>query len=265
MPSCPARARALLWVSSALAEWAIAVGIEPSPEVLFNEATIERHLRGLIGKASESSRRTRRANLRYLAGTLGLRLHPQPSPISRSGPAKPYSQDEIAEYLLLARHQSLARRRSIEALICLGAGAGLDGQDLRHLTGANVVVRSGGVLVVIEKGRRRVVPVLERYGDMALSCAAYFGDSYMTGGRCPTRKNVTTPVLERTRGGVTLERLSVSRLRSTWLYEQLERLCLNAFLRAAGVRSSQRLFELAAYLPEVEEHDLVLLLGGSHS
>jgi hypothetical protein len=36
-----------------------------------------------------------------------------------------------------------------------------------------------------------------------------------------------------------------------------------ALLRAAGLRYSQRLFDLALSLPQIEEAELVLLLGGS--
>ena len=85
----------------------------------------------------------------------------------------------------------------------------------------------------------------------------------MVGGIAPTRKNVTTPILARLSGGVGLERLSVSRLRSTWIAEQLGRLGVPALLSAAGLKYSQRLFDLALSLPEIDEAELVLLLGGS--
>ena len=85
----------------------------------------------------------------------------------------------------------------------------------------------------------------------------------MVGGIAPTRKNVTTPILARLSGGVGLERLSVSRLRSTWLSEQLERLGVPALLSSAGFKYSQRLFDLAGSLPAMGEPELVVLLGGS--
>ena len=94
-------------------------------------------------------------------------------------------------------------------------------------------------------------------------CAAFSGAHNMVGGVAPTRRNITTPVLARLSGGVGLERLSVSRLRSTWLKEQLERLGVPALLRAAGLKYSQRLFDLALSLPDIGEAELVVLLGGS--
>jgi hypothetical protein len=98
---------------------------------------------------------------------------------------------------------------------------------------------------------------------MLCVCAAFSGARNMVGGIAPTRKNVTTPVLARLSGGVGLKRLSVSRMRSTWLAEQLEDLGVPALLRAAGLKYSQRLFDLALSLPDIEEAELVLLLGGS--
>jgi len=257
------RARALLLSCSALIDWAITVGIDLRPASLLSEATIERHVATAMTESKDSSRRTRRANLRFMARAIGLPLRPEPSPISRSGPAPAYSEAEIDAYLGLAHHQPLSRRRVLEAMIGLGAGAGLDGYDMRYVTGDDVIWRSGGLLVVVRQGRGRAVPVLRRYQQMVAVCAAFHKDAYMVGGLSPVRKNVTTPVLERTRGGAHLERLSVARLRSTWLAHQLEAIGFHGLMAAAGLKSSQRLFELAAALEPLAEDELVVLLGGT--
>jgi hypothetical protein len=262
-PKGPSRARALLWSCSALAEWAITVGMDLRPSSLLSEATIERHVATAMTEATDSSRRTRRANLRFMARTLGLRLLPEPPPISRSGPALPYSRAEIDAYLSLAHHQPSSRRRVLESMIGLGAGAGLDGHDMRYVTGDDVIWRSGGLLVVVGQGRERTVPVMQQYRQLVAVCAACAGKAYMVGGLSPVRKNVTTPVLERTRGGAHLERLSVARLRSTWLSHQLEAIGFHGLMAAAGLKSSQRLFELAAALEPLAEDELVSLLGGT--
>lgn len=70
-------------------------------------------------------------------------------------------------------------------------------------------------------------------------------------------------MLTRANGGVGLKRLSVSRLRSTWLSEQLERLGVPALLSSAGFKYSQRLFDLAGSVPAMSESELVMALGGS--
>jgi hypothetical protein len=151
----------------------------------------------------------------------------------------------------------------MESMLCLGLGAGLDGMDMRYVTGHHVLARSGGLVVVVEGARARVVPVLARYQEMLAVCAEFSAACNMVGGIAPTRKNITTPVLARLSGGVGLERLSVSRMRSTWIAEQLGRLGVPALLRATGLKYSQRLFDLALSLPDIDEAELVLLLGGS--
>ena len=140
---------------------------------------------------------------------------------------------------------------------------GTRGRARRVDTGRHVIFRSGGLVVVVEGTRSCVVPVLVRYQEMLALCAGFSGDAYMVAGFAPTRKYVTAPVLTRANGGVGLKRLSVSRLRSTWLAEQLERLGVPALLSSAGFKYSQRLFDLAGSLPAMGEPELVVPLGGS--
>jgi hypothetical protein len=61
------------------------------------------------------------------------------------------------------------------ALICLGAGAGLIGSELRHLTGSGVIWRSGGLVVVVGGHRARVVPVLASFQEPLAEAAAFAG------------------------------------------------------------------------------------------
>ena len=237
------------------------VGIEPSLSSLFNEAVIERHIEVAMENDPPSARRTRRANLRFIARALKMPLFPEPSPIGRKGPAAPYSPGEIEAYFTFARSQITARRRNIEAMLCLGLGAGLDGVDMRYVTGRHVFSRSGGLVVVVEGAGLASCPCFTRYQELLCSCAEFSGGSYMVGGFAPTRKNVTTPVLARASGGIGLKRLSVSRLRSTWIAEHLEHLGLHGLLYAAGLKYSQRLFDLAGHVPSMSEPELVACSG----
>ena len=88
----------------------------------------------------------------------------------------PYSPAEIAAFLALADAQpTVSRRMRAAGLVCLGAGAGLTGADLRGVRGADVVCRSGGVLVDVRGARPRAVPVLARYHQRLLACAEFAG------------------------------------------------------------------------------------------
>ena len=181
-----------------------------------------------------------------------------------SGPRRPTARREIAGYLALADAQpTVARRMRAAGLVCLGAGAGLTGADLRGVRGADVACRSGGVLVEVRGARPRAVPVLARYHQRLLACAAFAGSGLVTGGTSAVRKNITTPLTRSLAGGTGLPRLEASRLRATWLAECAQLLGLATFMHAAGITCSQRLGDLLAALDPADEADAVALLGGT--
>lgn len=261
-PVSPTRAKALLWACAKLGAFATSVGLELSPEVLLHPSVIERFiLVGTLG-LSPAGKRTLRTNLGYVA----RRMHsngPDPIALPRERAKAPYSPAQIAGYLALAEAQpSLSRRHRVTGLICLGAGAGLIGADLRRLWGSDVIKRSGGVVVEVRGRRPRVVPVLARYHQPLLAAAAFVGGASVIGGDEPDRHNVTTPLISSLSGGVDLPRLDTYRLRSTWLAACGELIGLKAFMAATGFTCSQRLGDLAAELPEWPERACVTLLGG---
>lgn len=176
----------------------------------------------------------------------------------------PYSPAEIDGYLALAAAQPTAARRMRAAgLVCLAAGAGLTGADLRAVRGSDVHRRSGGVLAEVRGRRPRAVPVLARYHGILLASAEFAGTGLVTGGADPARKNVTTPLTGSLSGGAGLPRLETSRLRSTWLAGCAQLLGLPAFMHAAGITCSQRPGDIIAALPPGDEAEAVALLGGS--
>ncbi|MBV6425198.1 MAG: hypothetical protein NAOJABEB_03012 [Steroidobacteraceae bacterium] len=262
-PTGPARAAKLLWVASRLASWAQAVGLACRAEVVLHPSVIERFVAVGLSQLSDQSRRTARAELRYLARRLTPQLvPPAPQPLPRGRAKAPYDPAEVAAYFGLAAAQPTQRRRHrLTALLCLGLGAGIEAADLRHLRGSDIGRRAGGVVVTVSGRRARRVPVLARYGEALLAAAAHAGEGFVCGGESATRKNLTTPLLEGIAGGAELPRLEVSRLRCTWLAEQLGRLGVPALLAAAGVTHSQRVFDLAATLDPGNEADIIRRLS----
>ncbi|CAN5223293.1 hypothetical protein BH24ACT1_BH24ACT1_05150 [soil metagenome] len=265
-PAGPARARSLLWATSRLAAWGLSVGLELAPEVLLAPSVIERYVAVGMASVSASSRRTMRANLRFVARRAAPALGHPPSPpaLARSRAKAPYTDAEIAAYFTLAGAQPTPGRRArLEGLLCLGLGAGLEGAELRGIAGACVVARSGGVVVEVGGRRARTVPVVVRYQAMLLASATFAGEGFICGGTSPGRKNVTSNLVGKLAGGADLPRLDVGRLRATWLAGHLERLGLVALLHAAGVVCSQRLGDLAAHIDPPDEAAMVELLGAS--
>ena len=116
-------------------------------------------------------------------------LAPADTPLPREHAKAPYSPAEIAGYLALADAQpTVARRMRAAGLVCLGAGAGLAGADLRAVRGSDVTCRSGGVIVDVRGARPRAVPVLARYHGLLLASAAFAGSGLVTGGTEPGRR-----------------------------------------------------------------------------
>jgi integrase len=263
-PRTRERAKALLYAASRLACFGESLGMELSAQALLAEATIERFVLTGCRTVSPATRRTLRTNLRALARA--FEAHPGPGPVAlpRERAKPPYGEAEIEGYLRLAGAQpSEARRRRATALLCLGAGAGIVGAELRHLRGRDVVERSGGLVVAVGGRRARVVPVLARFHEPLGAAAAFAGDCLIVGGREPGRRNVSDALCAALSADASLGRLEAGRLRATWLTECAELIGLGAFMRAAGIRCSQRLGDLVAGLPEVGEETAMALLGGT--
>ena len=261
-PATRPRANALLWAAARLAAFAVPLGLEPVPGVLLHPSVIERftaHAAGLSGPA----RRTLRTNLRFVARAVVPALAPADAPLPRERAKAPYAPAEIDGYLALARAQpTVTRRMRAAGLVCLGAGAGLAGADLRAVRGADIARRPGGVIVEVHGRRPRVVPVLARYRQPLLASAEFAGAGLVTGGTDPARKNITTPLIRSLSGGTGLPRLQVSRLRSTWLADCARLLGLATFMHAAGITCSQRLGDIIAALDPGDEAEAVALLSG---
>jgi hypothetical protein len=117
------RAKSLLWAAGKLADYAIGLGLEPVPEVLFHSSVIERFAVSAPG-LSGAARRTLRTNLRFLARRVVPALAPVDAPLPRERSKAPYSAAEIAGYLALTDAQPTMGRRM--------RAAGLSHQIVEH-------------------------------------------------------------------------------------------------------------------------------------
>jgi integrase len=260
-PEGKERAKNLLWAAGRLADFGIGLGLDAAPGVLLHPSVAERFTRCAPG-LSPVARRTLRTNLRFIGRRVMPQLYPADLPLPRERSKAPYSPAQVDGYLALAGAQPTpARRMRAAGLVCLGAGAGLIRADLRAVRGADVICRSGGVIVQVRGARPRVVPVLARYHEPLLAAARFAGTGLVTGGADPGRRNLTTPLTRSLAGGTGLPRLDTSRLRATWLRDCADLLGLATFLHAAGITCSQRLGDLLATLEPAGEAEAVALLG----
>ena len=257
------RAKNLLWAAGKLADYAASLGLDLVPAVVLHPSVAERFTRCAPG-LSPVARRTLRTNLRFIGRQVVPQLYPADLPLPRERAKQPYSPAEISGYLALADAQpTTGRRMRAAGLVCLGACAGLVRGDLRDARGADVIARSGGVVVTVRGARPRAVPVLARYHARLLAAARFAGTGLICGGTDPGRRNLTNPLIIALDGGTGLPRLDTSRLRATWLAEAAGLLGLATFMRAAGISCSQRLGDLAAGLEPAGEAEAVRLLGAA--
>jgi len=262
-PQGQERAKNLLWAAGKLADYALGLGLDLVPEVVFHPSVIERFARAAPG-LSGVARRTLRTNQRFIGRSVAPQLHPADAPLPRERSKMPYSPAQIDGFLALADAQpSRERRMRAAGLVCLGAGAGLIRGDLREVRGSDVACRSGGVIVIVRGARPRAVPVLARYHARLLAAARSAGAGLVCGGADPGRRNLTNPLIRALDGGGGLPRLDTSRLRATWLRDCAELLGLATFMRAAGISCSQRLGDLIAGLEPGREDETVRLLGAA--
>jgi integrase len=257
------RAKALLFAATQLGSFGELVGLELAATSLFTPSVMERCVRHRQRALSAATTLTLATNLRALARVVATPPTAPALQLSRTRAHHPYSHHEISRYLALATYQPTpARRARASALVALGAGAGLTSSDLRLVRGPDVQPRSGGLVVMISGAHPRVVPVLARYHDVLVGAARFAGDQFIIGGDESTRPNVTNRLVSSLSGGEDLERLSIRRLRSTWLAQVAELIGLRTFLVAAGLTCSQHLGDLAALCELASETAMVQLLGG---
>jgi integrase len=257
-PKSKQRAKALLFAAAKLAKFAKSLGVSLEVDTVLSRAFIERFL--VLAPLNPPTRRTLKTNLGHLASK--VRGHgPVLTPCPREHAKAPYDEAEIALFLALADAQPTpARRHKASALICLCAGAGLYPSELRDVVGTDVVVRSGGVLVVVKGKRPRAVPVLCAFQERLVEAAGFAGGGYIIGGSDARRRNVTNNLVSGLAGGDDLARIDLSRLRSSFLVAMAARIGPRAFMDAAGVTCSQRLGDLVAELASPSERQAVALL-----
>jgi integrase len=263
-PEGAARARTLLWSCARLATWGEQKGLEPCATALLHPSVLERYVLSGLADLSEGTRRTMRANLRYVARHAAPQFAaPRAAVLRRDTLKRPYTDAQVERYLALVMHQSTPERVArLTGLLCLGLGAGLEASDMRLVRGNDIVERSGGLVVCVGGAKARLVPVLERFGRRLRASATFAGGGFVVGGNVPGRKNITSALVATMDVG-RLDRLEIPRLRATWLAEHIRRLGLDALVAAAGLTSSSRVVELAVSMGPPDEAQVMTVLQGT--
>jgi len=233
-------------------------------ELVFDPDTIERFV--VEGLAKNSSRATYRADLRRVAPLLTSKApwEPRTTLLPRRQVAPPYTR---AELLLLCTdaigQRTPARRRAARGLIALGAGAGLDGRWATQIRARDVVADGATTLLHIGPPSARTVPVLAHWEQVAAELAATAGQEFLVGGYSVSR-NRASALLSRLEVPPGHPRLSLSRLRSTWLCWHLRAgTRLPELVAAAGLQGTAMLSDLLGFVPPLPEDESQLMLRGA--
>jgi hypothetical protein len=205
-----------------------------------------------MAASTEKSRADRRARLRWLAD----QLNPAQAPdrgvsVARPAVKPPYTDDEIAVICRVAQTQPTdSQRRNLSVCVGLGAGAGLDSADFRHLRVGDITdCGADGLLVNVPGAQARTVPVLEAFEHLVRDGLASRHAEGLVLGRKESRRNLAARVIGDAVVLGDCPRIEQARLRATWLAQLMRhQVPLAVTLRAAGLRSARTLTDLLPHL-----------------
>ena len=188
----------------------------------------------------------------------------------------PYTRQEMALLLRrVSRDLVDTPRREGEVAIWLGHGAGLDGNWMAGVTPEHVV-RRGGVVTIWVPNPQRYIPVTAPYADLLWALAKQMISEgqeafSLCGYPVMPRKNAASDLVFRVnyrlvasstaRGGV--PKLSLSRLRNTWLVDHLQSgTRLKELLAAAGLTTCHSMDRLMDYVQPLPASQALRHLAG---
>lgn len=258
-----------------LAGFAVSRGLPLQLEVVMTTALIDEFTRVGSAGASDAMRARRRSELLRMARAVnpGPAAPPALSSIPHQAIRPCYTPQEMVLIRRAAREQPTeARVRGLCAVVALGAGAGADSVDLRHLHVGHVRdLGSRGWQVTFHQPRPRVVPVRVEYEALLAAAVAGRPAGHLLIGTKLDRRNTASRVIDKAvLYGV--PPIDQARLRATWLADLMtDPVPLGVLLRAAGLQSARSLADLLPHVGPWLEHkglpavstDYEVLRGGA--
>ena len=227
----------------ALFAWATA-GLPLEDDVVFDPGVIERFTRAELATYSHAGRNTIRARLRRMSeALLGDEARGRFRALGKAESSRPYTDADVASLLSwAAAQQETERQTSASALLALGLGAGLTGQEIIRLRVEDISEDADGVVVSVTGDGARDVPVLHQWETFLLERKRFVGPigwAFRSGQRGGNVNLVTDFASRRPAPAVPLQ---ARRMRATWLSDHLTAgTPLGALLPAAGLESAEAL------------------------
>ncbi len=230
---------------------------------MFAPDTLDRFIATAYGHlASGTGTNYRRVLRRVGAATLGPPVYPpRPLSLAKAAPAQPYSRGGERALVGWVRGLSTSRQRDgATALLGLGLGAGLRSKEIEAANATWVNEDGSGLVVMVPSSPGRRIPVLARW-EWALRHAVERSDGGLLFRPAPGRRkrvSVFTENLPRAND----PKLSVQRLRVTWIVRHLDaHVPLHVLTGAAGVTAEQ-LALYAGFMAQVPPGEVDRLLRG---
>lgn len=179
--------------------------------------------------------------------------------------APPYTEAEIASFWECARSQATEhRQRVMTTMLALGLGAGLRVSEVLALTAHEHVrlhPRDERLCVLLLEDR--TVPVLATYTATVLDLCRQYPEGPLIGRYKATGKDPMGVVRKGLEIPSSLPRLSMSRLRTTWMASVLMQpdIRISEFMVMAGTVSSKTLECIAPFIPYRAAGDEYLFKG----
>jgi len=241
---------------SRLYQFGAANNCDMNPKTLLSPEVLEWFITSHYVSSHPQTRATVRSNLRRigLANNAHVYYGNQPDRQSRRELAPPYEAHHVSGYLeILDKQRTETRARFLDSILHLGLGAGLRGPEMRLARPEHVSEQAGLVHLHIPGRQSRSVPVRRAYAEGVLRLAEANTGEFLMGTSAERSQNAMSCLKHRIEVPDWLPRLSVSRLRTTWMVDTLsERVEAKAFLQAAGVRNGYLGF-LGPFLRDVED------------
>lgn len=238
------------------------------PGVVFRADEIDQFISGGCGHLAGGTRATYRSALRTIGEhVVGVEVAcpDRTVELSKPAPLTPYTDVEFASLLgAIGGRPTAFQQGNAMVLVVFGRGTGLTAGDIAGLAGGDVrTTRNGATIVEVASNRPRRVPVLRRWEALAAQIAADSGDGpVFNPARSRTTRNDIARFCDRL-AWRDAPRLSVSRLRITWIVEQLAAgTPLHVLAEAAGV-TAPNLARYAQFLTPLSPADATTLLRQS--
>ncbi len=236
--------------------YALSVAVDRyDPAEVWNESNIRYIARQLKGSgASPGQVETFVTRMMRIGTNKGYAFAREPH-TRRTSKQPPYNQSEIEAFLNIAAAQPNPRTRwELDALIALCLGTGATSADIRALQTNQITVTTAGVDVALNgKPVSRVVPVAEPWAHRLTNLINNEPDNdspWFIGGNRSTR---TPNLVHRIVNNATwadVERLSIARLRTTWIVSRLTAKCrIDHLVRMLGETTYTSISHAAAHLP----------------